>query len=114
MNISAIATKVDPAHAGLQNLAGNRALTAEQKIAEASQQFEAILLRQFLAESQKPVFKSEYTDDSAEAGIYQDMITNQLADSLAHSGGVGLAKTFQHQLTHRGGDLPAAPKISHQ
>ncbi len=114
MNVSAVQPKIDPSHVGVENLMGNTALTEDQKIVEASKQFEAILLRQFLAESQKPVFKSEFTDESSEAGIYQDMITNQLADSLAHSGGVGLAQTFQHQMTHRGGETPAAPKISHQ
>ena len=114
MNISAIQPKIDIAHVGVENLTGNSSMTEEQKITEASKQFEAILLRQFLTESQKPVFKSEFTDESSEAGIYQDMITNQLADGLAHSGGVGLAKTFQHQMTHRGGETPVAQKISHQ
>ena len=114
MNISALQpAKIDPSHIAVENLMGNQALTEDQKIGEASQQFEAILLRQFLSEAQKPVFKSEYTDDSSEAGIYQDMVTNQLADKLARSGGIGLAQTFQHQLTHRGGDDSAAQKISH-
>lgn len=114
MNVCSVQSKLDTSHLAVENLAGNSALTEEQKIGEASKQFEAILLRQFLTESQKPVFKSEFTDNSSEAGIYQDMVTNQLADNLAHSGGVGLAQSFQHQLTHRGGDTSAAPKISHQ
>ena len=114
MNISAIpSAKIDPSHIAVENLAHNSALTEEQKIGEASKQFEAILLRQFLTEAQKPMFKSEFTDDSSEAGIYQDMVTNQLADSLSRSGGIGLAKTFQLQLTHHGGENSAAQKISH-
>ena len=76
----------------LESLAGNKALTENQKIAEASRQFEAVLLRQFLSESQKPVIQSEFTDNSTAAGIYQDFITNQLADSLSRGGGIGLAK----------------------
>jgi Rod binding domain-containing protein len=59
-----------------------------------------VLLRQFLTESQKTVIKSEFTDDSTTSGIYQDFITNQLADSLSRGGGIGLAKSFQRQLTH--------------
>ena len=102
MNISAIQPKVDTSHIAVENLAGNSALTEDQKIGEASRQFEAILLRQFLTESQKPCFKSEFTDDSAEAGIYQDMVTNQLADALTRGNGIGLAQTFQHQLTRHG------------
>jgi flagellar protein FlgJ len=114
MNVSALQPQVETSHVAMENLMGNSALTEDQKIGEASKQFEAILLRQFLSESQKPVFKSEFTDDSSEAGIYQDMVTNQLADSLVHSGGIGLAQTFQHQLTHRGGETSAAPTISKQ
>ncbi len=96
----------------MENLAGNHALTEDEKIGEASRQFEAILLRQFLSESQKPMFKSEFTDDSAEAGIYQDMVTNQLAEALTRGHGVGLAETFTHQLTHRGGETSAAQNTS--
>jgi Rod binding domain-containing protein len=58
------------------------------------------LLRQFLTESQKTVIKSEFTDDSTASGIYQDFITNQLADSLSRGGGIGVAKSFQRQLSH--------------
>ena len=116
MNINAIQSKVeskiDATHVPLESLAGNKQLTQDQKIGEASQQFEAILLRQFLSESQKTVIKSEFTDDSTAAGIYQDFITNQMADSLSKSGGIGLAKTFEHQLTHH--HTPTIPtKTSH-
>jgi flagellar protein FlgJ len=100
MNIPAIQPKVDTSHIPLESLASNKALTEDQKVAEASKQFEAILLRQFLSESQKPVVQSEFTDNSTTAGIYQDFITNQLADSMSHSGGIGLAKVFEQQLTH--------------
>ena len=91
MNVTSIQPKVDASHVAVENLAGNSALTENDKIAEASRQFEAILLRQFLSESQKPMFKSEFTDDSAEAGIYQDMVTNQLAEAESTSADCGLA-----------------------
>ncbi len=100
MNISAIQPKIDASHLSLEDLANNRNVTEEQKITEVSKQFEAILLRQFLSESQKSVIKSEFTDESSTASIYQDFVTNQLADSLVHSGGIGLAGTFQKQLSH--------------
>jgi len=102
MQVSPLQPKVDASHVSLESLAGNKALSEDQKIGEASRQFEAVLLRQFLSESQKPTIKSEFSDDSNTAGIYQDMITNQLADSLSRGGGIGLAKTFARQLTpHR-------------
>ena len=101
MNIAALPSNpVSAADIAPESLAGNKSLSEHQKIAEASRQFEAMLLRQILSESQKPVIQSEFTDNSTTAGIYQDFITNQLADSMSHNGGIGLAKTFEQQLTH--------------
>lgn len=82
-----------------ERLAGNTALSEPQKIAEASRQFEAILLRQILASTQKSVIPSKFVDNSTAADIYRDMITNQLADSISKSGAFGLAKVFEQQLT---------------
>jgi Rod binding domain-containing protein len=113
MNITAIQPKLDASHLQLESLAGNKALSQDQKIAEASRQFEAILVRQFLSESQKPVINSEFSDNSNSAGIYQDMITNQLADSLSRGGGIGLAKTFERQLTPHANHSGGAEKTSH-
>lgn len=113
MQISAIQPKIDPSHLELESLANNQALTQGQKIAEVSRQFEAILLRQFLSESQKPVINSEFSDNSNTAGIYQDMVTNQLADTLSRNGGVGLAKTFERQLSPRTSPQPGANPLSH-
>jgi len=110
MQIAAIQPKIDASRVAPENLANNQALTENQKIGEASRQFESILLRQFRSESQKPVIESEYTDNSAEAGIYRDFITNQLADNLSRSGGIGLAKTFERQLTHPAAHTAAAAK----
>jgi len=104
MNISPIPTQsqspVDTSNIPVEDLAGNKRLTEQQKIAEASRQFEAIMLRQILSESQKPVITSEFTDNSTAAGIYQDYITNTLAESMSKSGTLGLAKVFEQQLSH--------------
>ena len=100
MTIAPIKTAVDAANTPVEELAGNKSLTEQQKIAEASRQFEAIMLRQILSESQKPVITSEFTDNSTAAGIYQDYITNTLADSMSKSGTFGLAKVFENQLSH--------------
>jgi flagellar protein FlgJ len=116
MQVNALQPKVDASHVALESLAGSKQLTQDQKIGEASRQFEAVLLRQFLSESQKPVITSEFTDNSNTAGIYQDMITNQLADSLSRGGGIGLAKTFERQLTPHTGHAshPGGPnQVSH-
>src|ERR1700753_3504416 len=81
-----------------ENLMGNKQLTEDQKIAQASRQFEAIMLQQILSETQKPVITSEFTDNSTASGIYQDYVTNTLADSMSQSGTLGLAKVLEPQL----------------
>jgi Rod binding domain-containing protein len=102
MNISPISTQptADASNVPMEDLAGNKHLTEQQKIAEASRQFEAIMLRQILSEAQKPVMSSESADNSTASGIYQDYVTNALADSMSKSNTLGLAKVFEQQLNH--------------
>jgi len=103
MLVTPLPKAVDASEIAPERLAGNTSLSEQQKIAEASRQFEAILLRQILDSTQKPLIASKFTDNSTSSGIYRDMITAQLADSISKSGTLGLAKTFEGQLTHRAG-----------
>lgn len=98
MEIAAIQNKVDAAEIAPEKLAGNSQLTKQEKISEASRQFEAMLLRQILSDSQKTVIKSKYGDNSTSSAIYRDQITTQMADSISKSGTFGFAKTFSQQL----------------
>jgi flagellar protein FlgJ len=106
MTISPLQHPVNAADVPPERLAGDTALSDSQKIAEASRQFEAILLRQILSESQKTVIPSKFSDNSTTTGVYRDMVTNQLADSISKSGALGLAKTFERQLTHQNAPQP--------
>jgi len=96
--------KVTASEVPIEQLSRNSGLSEAEKIGELSRQFEAVLLRQILSEAHKTVIKSSLTDDSAVSGIYQDMITAQLAESISKSGSLGLAKTLEHELTRQ---LPA-------
>ena len=107
MNLAALSSQ--PAYAAgvaPEALAGNQTLSEHQKIAEASRQFEAMLLRQILSETQKPVIKSSFTDNSTAAGIYQDFVTNQMADGLSKSGALGFAQVFDRQLDRPDSKVP--------
>ena len=114
MNINALQPKqVSATDIAPESLAGNKNLSEHQKIAEASRQFEAMLLRQILSETQKTVIKSEFTDNSTAAGIYQDLATNQMADSMSKSGTFGFAQVFDRQLDHPAAkNLPPAQTVS--
>ena len=58
----------------------------DDKVREASRQFEAVLLRQIIGEARKTVVSSTANSQSSSAKIYDDMINNQMADSISRSG----------------------------
>ena len=114
MDINALQpTRVDVAGLSLEQVAGNSQIPESEKIKKASEAFEAILLRQILEETQKPIFKSSLVGNSTADGIYRDMVVNQLADSISKSGSLGLANSINSQLqrqttAHAPGSTPAA------
>jgi len=101
MNVSPIQPHVAAADIEPEQLARNAHLSEDEKIGEVTRQFEAILLRQILQSTQKTVIPSKYADNSTAAGIYHDMVTHQLADSISKSGTLGLAQSLKHQLTRQ-------------
>ena len=97
----------------LETLAVNPNISDADKVAEASRQFEAVLLRQILAEANHP----DPDENPAVAGVYNDMVNNQLADAISRSGEFGLAQGLQKQLTRQllphhdtSAPTPSAPK----
>ena len=106
MDISPLRAHSAAANVAPESLAANAGLSEDEKIAEASRQFEAILLRQILSSAQKQVIQSKLHKDTAISSIYGDMITNQLADGISKSGAFGLAKTIEGQLTRPPADAP--------
>ncbi|GIX50646.1 MAG: hypothetical protein KatS3mg132_840 [Limisphaera sp.] len=100
MNLEAIHSLVRPTTPPpLERLAHCESLSEEQKVAEASRLFEALLLRQILRETQQPVIHSTFEGESASSAIYRDLFCEHLADAIARSGALGLAQTLQSQLT---------------
>lgn len=85
----------------IERLSNDKTLSKSEKLAEASRQFEAVLLRQILGSARKTVFKSSVSEESLSSGIYQDMVTDQLAESISRSGAFGLARSLQSQLQHQ-------------
>jgi flagellar protein FlgJ len=100
MPISALPSQVQAANLPFEQVAHHPKLSEADKITEASRQFEAVLLRQILADATKTVFKSSVNAASSSDGIYQDMITNTLADKISRAGGFGLSRVLNQQLQH--------------
>ncbi|MBI2949673.1 MAG: rod-binding protein [Verrucomicrobia bacterium] len=100
MESSPVARKLNPSDLPLDRLVSNRGLSEKEKLAGISHHFEAILLRQFLNDAQKPLLKSKGAMLGASHDIYQDMIVNQLAEAISKTGTFGLANSFQAQMTH--------------
>jgi Rod binding domain-containing protein len=99
MDLTAIQPHVSASNVPLDELAHNRALTQGQKVAEVAQQFEAVMLQQILQETQKPVFQTEFTDNSTAASIYRSLISKELGEAMSKSGDFGLARMLEKQLT---------------
>jgi len=99
METSPIQSRTRAADLPLECLASNTQVPETEKLAEVSRQFEAVLLRQVLSQAQKPAFPSRSHPQTVSSGIYQDMMTQQLADQITRSGGLGLGTSLQSQLT---------------
>ncbi len=112
MEISSLNRQVRAADVPIDKIAGNSRLSEKEKVTEVSRQFEAVLVRQILNNAQKTHFKSKNTGDSTSSGIYQDMVTNQMADGISKGGALGLATTLASQMgrePHHKTAPPAAP-----
>jgi Rod binding domain-containing protein len=113
MNILGANPRVEASQLPLESLAGNANVSDSDKVTEVARQFEAVLLRQILQNVRKPILAPAEGDPTA-TGIYNDMINNQMADSISRAGGFGLAKSLAAQLTHQVLAPPAAPQeVSH-
>jgi peptidoglycan hydrolase FlgJ len=106
MNISSLQPQIKASEMPFEQLAANKSVPEKEKVGEACRQFEAVLLRQIFQEARKTVITSKDNPGSSSSGIYDDMINNQLADSISRSGHFGLAKSLQSQLVRQ--VLPAS------
>ena len=68
----------------------------ESKLKEACEQFESLFLSQMLKEMKKSVPKAE--DANKEQDTYDEMMYDEIAKSMAASGGVGMANILYQQV----------------
>jgi Rod binding domain-containing protein len=101
VNIATLQPRVKAADLPLDKLSANPHLSEQDKVAEVTRQFEALLLRQILQQVRKTTFASKFDSETATTAIYQDMINFQLADGISRAGTFGLASSLKTQLSHQ-------------
>ncbi|MGC4072519.1 MAG: rod-binding protein [Nibricoccus sp.] len=97
--------------------AGNKSrATTPADVKKAAEQFEAIIMRQLLAPSIEPIMSGGMGGNGASGtsggGVYAQMLTEVLADSLSKAGGLGLGKMLQKEFTARTEPVTSAPLSS--
>jgi len=86
----------------------NPTTAAEKKAWKASQDFEAIFLRQIFQSMRKATSAMSESDEKDESETQmQDLAWDGMADQVAHAGGFGLAKILYPKILAEGSSLPS-------
>jgi len=83
----------------LMEMAHSKHATEEQKTAAVSQQFESVLVKQFLNEALKPMFQGVFNEDGNAHRLYRHFFTDAISESIASGGGFGISTLLQQQLS---------------
>jgi len=70
-----------------------------EKTEFVSQQFESVLVKQFLNDALKPMFKGVFNENSEGHRLYRHFFTDALSESIAQGGGFGISSILQQQLS---------------
>lgn len=82
----------------LLEMAYSKNTTHNQKVAAVSDQFESVLVKQFLKEALKPMFKGVFNEDGGAHRMYRHFFTDAISESIASGGGFGVSSILQQQL----------------
>ena len=82
----------------IQSLSSNQFLGQDKKLQVAAQQFEAMLLRQVLKESLKPMIEGAINLNGTGSNIYQHWLVDTYANALSQTESFGIASTLKQQL----------------
>ena len=86
----------------LMEMAHSKHTTHAQKVAAVSDQFESVLVKQFLKEALKPMFKGVFNEDGGAHRMYRHFFTDAISESIASGGGFGVSTILQQQLQNKG------------
>jgi Rod binding domain-containing protein len=72
--------------------------TEAEKTKFVTEQFESVLVKQFLNDALKPMFKGVFNENSEGHRLYRHFFTDALSESIAQGGGFGVSTILQQQL----------------
>ena len=72
--------------------------TQAEKTKFVTEQFESVLVKQFLNDALKPMFKGVFNENSEGHRLYRHFFTDALSESIAQGGGFGVSSILQQQL----------------
>lgn len=82
----------------------------DARLLEACQEFEAVLVGQMFSAMRENPMKSNFLGGGTEESLYGQMLDEEVARSVSHNQGVGLADMLFEQFTgHPPGTSEAAP-----
>jgi Rod binding domain-containing protein len=85
------------ATAGMKSTADGS--SQEGKLGKACDQFEGMLVRQIMSEGMKPLLAKPLGGSGEGGGVYDYMVTDTLANSVAGKNGMGISHLLQAQLS---------------
>ena len=82
----------------LMEMVHSKNKTESEKSKFVSEQFESVLIKQFLNDALKPMFKGVFNENSEGHRLYRHFFTDALSESIAQGGGFGVSSILQQQL----------------
>jgi len=95
----------------LQELVKSKNASASQKNAVVSQQFESVMIKQFLNDALKPMFKGVFNEEGEGHRLYRHFFTDAISESIVKGGGFGISSILQEQLNSQ---LPASSETKEE
>jgi flagellar protein FlgJ len=90
------------------NAASTTTMSADQtsskndaKLHKACQDFESMMVSQMLSQMRQTVQKTDLFGSSEHEEIFQGMLDNQIANNVAQSGSMGIAKMLYEQISQQ-------------
>ena len=85
----------------LMDMAHSKSISLKNKNEFVSQQFESVLVKQFLKEALKPMFKGVFEEDGSAHRLYRHFFTDAISESISQGGGFGVSSILQQQLNQK-------------